>query len=271
MYYRSCATIQNNIFILSLRDEWQWGVAISLFALDCFVPRNDQSNHMQPEILVEQIMGYVVGANDMIPDIAKKIDRAYHLALLPYGPHFYTGILQSAGYLLLNEQKSTLFLMPQQAKKDEIYQLTWTIWPILGRSRTFQTDKKTRNTEFEPGINDLWILLQHLAFSHTITQTDQISCLAVGDKLSPIKLKKLTTYLTKRLPTTNIVFLSNFTTDTKQQKPDLLMLADQTGLGVLQWFQSVTSILDKEPEIIAYTSTGSPKEKKTTGYACILA
>ncbi len=206
----------------------------------------------------------------MIPDIAQKIGQNYGLALLPYGPHFYTGILQSSGYLLLPEKKSVLFLIPQQTKANEVYQLTGTIGPILGRSRDFHETSEW-NTTYQPDIEDLGTILQHLAFLHTTTQTETISCLAIGDTLTLAKQKKLTTYLTNCLPTTNIVFLSNFTTNFKEQAPDLLMLAATPGLGVIQSFQSVAKKIGRKPEIIAYTSIWSPKAKKTTWYACILA
>jgi hypothetical protein len=82
---------------------------------------------MNPEILLEQIVGYTIGASELIPNLKQKADKKYNFALLPYGPHFYTGILQSAGYLLLLEKKNVLFLMPQDIQDDEIFQISGDI------------------------------------------------------------------------------------------------------------------------------------------------
>ena len=82
---------------------------------------------MNPEILLEQIVGYTIGASELIPHIKEKADKKYNFALLPYGPHFYTGILQSAGYLLLSDRKNVLFLLPQDIEDDEIFQISGTI------------------------------------------------------------------------------------------------------------------------------------------------
>jgi hypothetical protein len=79
---------------------------------------------MNPEILLEQIIGYTIGASELIPHIQEKAQKKYDFALLPYGPHFYTGILQSAGYLLLSEKKNVLFLVPQDIKNGEVFQIS---------------------------------------------------------------------------------------------------------------------------------------------------
>lgn len=42
-----------------------------------------------PEILIEQVMGYVVGAHEMI-SMFKPSLSPYTITILPQGPHFYT-------------------------------------------------------------------------------------------------------------------------------------------------------------------------------------
>ena len=110
---------------------------------------------MDQEILLEQIVSYTIGASEMIPNIANRAGQDYQLAILPHGPHFYTGILQSAGYLLLPERKKLLLIIEQDQNSKEIYQLTGTLGPILGKERTFREEKKQRKTEFQPSIQDL--------------------------------------------------------------------------------------------------------------------
>ena len=110
---------------------------------------------MDQEILLEQIVSYTIGASEMIPDITSKAKQDYQLAILPVGPHFYTGILQSAGYLLLPQRKKLLLIIEQDQNNKEIYQLTGKIGPILGQEQTFHEEKMQRKTEFQPTIQDL--------------------------------------------------------------------------------------------------------------------
>jgi hypothetical protein len=42
-----------------------------------------------PEILAEQVMGYVIGAVELIPTLKPPL-KPYDIAILPQGPHFYT-------------------------------------------------------------------------------------------------------------------------------------------------------------------------------------
>gem|GEM_PF-4114935 len=44
---------------------------------------------ISPEILAEQVMGYVVGASELIPTL-KPVSKPHSIAILPQGPHFYT-------------------------------------------------------------------------------------------------------------------------------------------------------------------------------------
>lgn len=44
---------------------------------------------ISPEVIAEQVMGYVVGAEELIPTL-KPSSQVYNIAILPQGPHFYT-------------------------------------------------------------------------------------------------------------------------------------------------------------------------------------
>ncbi len=227
---------------------------------------------MDQEILLEQIVSYAIGASEMIPNIAKKAAKKYELAVLPHGPHFYTGILQSAGYLLLPKKESTLFICHDDESPSKISQIAWTIWPMLWQERILQTDCKRKN------ICDIhqvpWkfteMLLQHISFLSVInTYKTKISCLRIGQKLPVQEQKKLTTFLTKILPTTNIIFLQNFTTDTKKSSDkEKTFLPEKISQGVMKCFYTLTQTLKKKSEIIAYAHKDKQKDK---GYACVLA
>ena len=70
---------------------------------------------LAPEVVAEQIMGYVVGASELIPTLKPSPQKPYSVAILPQGPHFYTGLLQAAGYLLLDNKKKKLLIISQQS------------------------------------------------------------------------------------------------------------------------------------------------------------
>ena len=55
---------------------------------------------MLPEIQLEQLLHYTIGAHELIPQVQEQ-KKAYTQAILPYGSPLYTGILQAAGYILL--------------------------------------------------------------------------------------------------------------------------------------------------------------------------
>lgn len=223
---------------------------------------------MDQEILLEQIISYTIGASEMIPDIAKKAGQDYQLAILPNGPHFYTGILQSAGYLLLPQRKKLLLITEQTQNEKEIYQIIWTFGPILGQQKTLQASKENRKTDFQPSIQDLWTILSHLAYMQVITDTEHITCLAVGASLSPTKQKKLNDYLSLAWSDTNIVFLSNVNVPAEDTNfPMSKLIKDNAGSAV-KTFHAISKKLKRSSEIIAYVH-GDKKGNK--GYACIMA
>lgn len=204
----------------------------------------------------------------MIPNIANKAGEEYQLAILPYGPHFYTGILQSAGYLLLPQRKKLLLIIEQDQNNKEIYQLTGKFGPILGQERTFHEEKKQRKTDFQPSIQDLWNIFQHLAYIQTISYTSEISCLAVGSQLSPTKQKKLNDYLGLVWSDTNIVFLTNITVPTQDINFPMSKLVKENTGSAVKTFYAISKKLKRSSEIIAYAH-GDKKWNK--GYACIIA
>lgn len=223
---------------------------------------------MDQEILLEQIISYTIGASEMIPDIAEKAGKDYQLAILPYGPHFYTGILQSAGYLLLPQRKKLLLIIEQDQNSKEIYQITWTFGPILWQQQTFQQSKTKRKTDFQPSIQDLWNILQHLAYMQTISNTAEISCLAIGSQLSSAWQKKLNDYLGLIWSDTNIVFLSNITVPSQNTNFPISKLIQENAGSAVKTFDAINKKMKRNSEIIAYAHGD---KKWNRGYACIMA
>ena len=97
---------------------------------------------LAPEVVAEQIMGYVVGASELIPTLKPSPQKPYSVAILPQGPHFYTGLLQAAGYLLLDNKKKKLLIISQQSD-DTNHSIidTTTYGPIFGQTRKNSTAK----------------------------------------------------------------------------------------------------------------------------------
>lgn len=163
---------------------------------------------MDQEILLEQIMQYTIGAYEIIPDIQDEIGKEYHLALLPQAHHLASGVFLAAGYLLLPPRAHTIFIIPDDSS--QITQMEGTIGPILGQSRAF-TKIGTWKPTNTPELSSLQSILQHLAFSHTINQTSVLSCLRVGEQISPAQQKKLFDYLRIHLSDTNIIVIQDLT------------------------------------------------------------
>lgn len=223
---------------------------------------------MDQEILLEQIVSYTIGASEMIPNIANKAQQDYQLAILPHGPHFYTGILQSVGYLLLPQRKKLLLIIEQEQNNKEIYQLTGKFGPILGQERTFREGDKQRKTEFQPSIQDLWTILQHLAYMQAISHQAEVRCLAVGKTLSIAKQKKLNEYLANIDSDTNVVFLTNVTVPTQTTNFPITKLIKENAGSAVKTFHTMSQKLKRSSEIIAYAHGD---KKGTKGYACIMA
>ncbi|MFA7717938.1 MAG: hypothetical protein WC875_04450, partial [Candidatus Absconditabacterales bacterium] len=203
------------------------------------------------------------------PNIKDKADKKYNFALLPYGPHFYTGILQSAGYLLLPEKKNLLFLLPQDIQDDEIFQIDGTIGPLFGKQRTLPKHPKSWKTISKIPQNIIEIIVQHLLFLDIITQTKYITCLAVGKDLSGSNQKKLAEYIHAHTTTTNIVFLTNVPADEGKKKAESI----EKKQGLLSLFHHIAKGNKKEVEVIAYSNAGNLGRNKGKGikYACMLA
>ena len=63
----------------------------------------------------------------MIPTL-KPTPQPHSVAILPQGPHFYTGLLQAAGYLLLDGKKKKLIMISQQSDDEKNIVIDTTIY-----------------------------------------------------------------------------------------------------------------------------------------------
>ncbi len=202
--------------------------------------------------------------------------------MLPQGPHFYTGLLQAAGYLLLDSQKKKILIISQQSVDPKNILIDNTVYgPIFGR-------KYKNSTEFiskigiklsQPGQKSLSDEMSfQLPFLRIITKVDELLHISIGDKTSQIQIKKLSTWIKNNSQEYNIVFLANIELPkpAKSKKSDeqeqIIKILQTTSLStpLFTIFQKMLSYKKKKPEIIAYVNPGDfgKTASLTTRYIC---
>lgn len=241
---------------------------------------------VSPEIVAEQVMGYVVWASELIPTLKPSPEKPFSLAILPQGPHFYTWLLQAAGYLLLDNQKKRLIIISQQsyAPKDILIDSN-TYGPVFGQIWK-NSDAKIKtlagklgaklSTEKHTALSEqMWF---QLPFLRAITESDEIIHISIGDKTSEAKINKTISRIDKNFQASNIVILTNIelSTPAKSKKADeqdqLAKIIQTPSLfaPLLTVFQKTLKLQKKKPEIIAYVNPGDFGKtwSLTTRYIC---
>jgi len=219
---------------------------------------------ISPEIIAEQVMGYVVWATEMIPTL-KPTSQPHSVAILPQGPHFYTGLLQAAGYLLLDGKKKKLIMISQQSDDEKNIVIDTTIYgPICGKMR--ETPMKILS-KIKTAIGATYSTKEHkslmdnvhfqMPFIHIITKTEELIHIGIGEKTSTTSLHKLIVWIKKNIQEYNIVLLTNIeiSSSTKSRSDEHAQIAKyiQTSpTPLLTLFKKIGDIQKKKPEIIAY-------------------
>lgn len=241
---------------------------------------------LPPEILAEQIMGYVVWASELIPTLQPSQDTPFSIAILPQGPHFYTWLLQAAGYLLLDNQKKKLIIISQQSDNPKDIVLDANSYgPIFGQKwENTTTEKKTLASKLGAKLS----LQEHISlaeqmsfqlpFLRTITETNKIIHISIGDKIPDTKTHKLIDWINKNFTEYNVVILANIelSSPTKSKKTDeqwqIAKIIQTTSLStpLLTIFQKILKVQKKKPEIVAYVNPSDFGKAKslTTRYVC---
>ena len=241
---------------------------------------------LSPEIIAEQVMGYVVWASELIPTLKPTPEKPYSLAILPQGPHFYTGLLQAAGYLLLDGQKKKLLIISEQY--DDLKNIlidTNTYGPVFGQIRktsdiiirTLARQLKAKLTLSEQMTVYENIRFQ-LPFIRVITETEECLHISIGPQTSQTIMENFLKWIKKHISDYNIVLLHNIElpSSTKSKKSD-----EQNQIAkLIQWsapsnplitvFQKILNFQKKKPEIVAYVNPGDFGKTwlSTTRYIC---
>lgn len=241
---------------------------------------------LSPEVLAEQVMGYVVWAAELIPTLKPSPDKPFSLAILPQGPHFYTWLLQAAGYLLLDNQKKKIVIISQQshATKDILLDNT-SYGPIFGQTWKNPTTKTKAlasqlgakiSTEKHTSLSEQMNF--QLPFLRTITESDEIIHMSIGDNIGIIKTNKVICRINKIFKEYNIVILTNIelSKPAKSKKSDeqtqiaKIIQKASVSTPLLTIFQKILSSQKKKPEIVAYVNPGDFGKtwSLTTRYIC---
>lgn len=241
---------------------------------------------LAPEILAEQVMGYVVWAAELIPTLKPSSSNTYSIAILPQGPHFYTGLLQAAGYLLLDSKKKKTIIVSQQSDSPkDILVDTSRYGPVFGQvweNSPSKIKSFARHIGAKLGQDKQKSLAEHmsaqLSFLRTITESKQLFHVSVGQKISQRAVAKFSTWLIKHIQEYNIIVLSNITLTKLPKSPKtdeqntlikiLKTYSPETPL--LSIFQKILTAQKKKSEIIAYVNPGDFNKKwsLTTRYVC---
>jgi len=213
-------------------------------------------------------------------------DKQYSLAILPQGPHFYTGLLQAAGYLLLDNQKKRLIVISQQSyTSKDILLDSKNYGPVFGQSWKNSTAKTTAfarkigaklSTEEHTSLSEE--MRFQLPFLRIIMENDELFHISIGKKISQTSLYKLTSWINNNIQDYNIVILTNIelskTTKTKKsdEQNQIAKIIQTSSLStpLLTVFQKILNLQKKKPEIVAYVNPGDfgKTPSLTTRYIC---
>ncbi len=241
-----------------------------------------------PEVLAEQVMSYVVWASEMIPTLKPASKKTYNTAIIPQWPHFYTWLLQAAGYLLLNKQKHNLIIISQQSanpKKilvdDNNYEdIFGKIWKIA-------------KNKIQDIAHQLWwifdntykeVLYEKIAFQfpflRVIMDVDTVIHISLGEDVSLTQTKKLISWMKNHGEEYNIVFLTNIELPPSimhnkkiDEHKQIMQGIKNTSLAssLLTVFQKTLQLQKRKPDIIAYVNPKkTSKNWISTRYVCVV-
>ncbi|MFA5747592.1 MAG: hypothetical protein WC872_00595 [Candidatus Absconditabacterales bacterium] len=242
-----------------------------------------------PEILLDQIIGYTIGAKEMINGLTSKKDKKFNLAILPFGEGFYTGILQSAGYMLL--KKSAKNLATIHIQNDNPKSININLNDILcsfGNSRKPQKNIQTLIKKYKFKSTHTTIaneIKTQTPFIDVLTETKEILDIGIGKEIQKETINNFLKFIKENKSDYNFVFLSNLNqkidhkTGKKEDKQILLDLMNKkisdnvkNNFLLVYLFQESVKATKSQADIIAYSNSGDygGNSKFTNGYGCVL-
>lgn len=244
---------------------------------------------LSPEILAEQVMWYVIGATEMIPTLEPTI-QPYNAILLPQWPHFYTWLLQAAGYLLLDGLKKKLLVISEQY--DDLKHILIdgnNYGPVFGKMRkqsVKQLGTLTKELQAKVALPNQMNLFENISyqlpFISVISDIQDIVHVGIGPQISQTAKKIFLKWVKKHIQEYAIVALTNIELpegkkgkikDEQQLVAEIISDTTNKSSNVIEFFKEIGKYTNQETEIIAYIN---PKDlgKKwslTTRYVCAVA
>ncbi len=244
---------------------------------------------VSPEVIAEQVMGYVVGAMEMIPTLTPW-DHPYTIAILPQGPHFYTWLLQAAGYLLLDSSKKKLLVISEQY--DDLKHILIdgnNYGPVFGKMQKQsmkQLGTLTKEFQAKVALPDQMNLFENiryqLPFIRVISDIQDIVHVGIGPQISQTAKKIFLKWVKKHIQEYAIVALTNIELPEGKQgkiKNEQQLVAEiisdttNKSSNVIEFFKEISRYIKQEAEIIAYINPKDIGKKMslTTRYVCAVA
>lgn len=249
---------------------------------------------VNPETILDHVIAYTIWAGEVIQESVHTLKESskYNITLVPFGPPFYTAILQAAGTLSINKNNKTAILFYQQEQEsDAILVYNHSIWPILGKTFTFPSSlaklPKTISayTQFTTSTHFTNILENQIHFIRILSIVEELVIVGIGKNVSNEKIDLFHTHLLKKLPKTTTFFVWNlsqkkeFASCRKEDEKTISKIIARTyndkisTNSIPQLFSETSKKLKKRPEIVAYTNSGDlwGNKEKTNGYSCLIA
>lgn len=241
-----------------------------------------------PETILDHVIAYTIGAGEVIQEALPSklwIASTYDMALVPYGPPFYTAILQAAGALSVSKKIDTALIIYQQSHQPDYITMSQDIWPILGKTFLFpeklKTLTKNKIIKCEETIDEN--IENQMYFIRVLSDIQHVVTIGVGDDVKKKEIRNIVDFINKKMETISF-FVSNLSQEkefTACRKNDEKLIANiiaskfqnTTKNKIPEIFSDISKKLKKIPQIVAYSNSGDlgGNKQKTNGYACMIA
>jgi hypothetical protein len=199
----------------------------------------------------------------------------YTMAMVPFGPPFYTAILQAAGVLAIKKDSKTAILIYQQDKEtDHILLHDHDLGPILGQTLCFPDVLKelpkaiVKFTHFTPFTQFTDSIENQIYFIRTLSDIEQLIIMGVGSEVEQKKIDTVLEYMRKHLPDAITFFVHNFSQEkefSQCRKEDDKMISNiidhkiknskDHSYQIPRIFSDYSKKLKRIPAVVAYTNT----------------
>lgn len=243
---------------------------------------------LPPEIQVENVMSYTIQAAEVLKESPVTLNKwSYRFMLLPDGPHYYTGILQTMWYLLIDKffsNKKNLIIFTDSSAKNTIHILDQDI-SYLGKSwKTQGTDTWDKRLDKKIIKKLKKRIKEQLTFIRVLNPQHEFSRALIWPNCSVKKLKE--TIHNNTFKDHNIIFiwaLNSKIGNTKCMNKDKELISQlllwekisdyKKDFPHIYYFGKTTKDRLDNTEILAYLNSSQLGAEKNncTGYACIIA